>query len=686
VGQVAGNPEDGTPGTYSSSNSRSATATANPSVAGDLVLMGISATGTPGVTPESSGLSLGDRGQEVAGSNAETGADLAFSDPSSGSTALSAELSSSEAVASVTVALAGGQSGGGPPPPPPPPPPPADHGAIQHVVTIIMENQPLSAVLQSGPYERYLWGTYGNATNYYSACHFSAPNYLALTSGETYQCGSDRYTTYATTEVGDLLEARHLTWAGYFETMPRACDTSNDGEYVVHHNPFIYYTDVVNNKTRCDAHDLPSSAWTSQVASGTLLNYSFYVPNNIDDGDNSSIATADSWLNKTLSPILNTTDPTLARTVAHTVFFILYDESALSDTSGYTAGGTKLDGGHIYCVAVSPFTRATTDRTDSSHFDELSTVEWLLGLDPTGNEDGTSAFPAMKALFDFNGSAPPPVKYAVTGSVLSENGSVLGGATLNWSNATKTSPVGLNDSGGFSVQLPNGTYSFSASAPGFVPAEVNETVDGAPVSDVSLRLTPLPPTLYTVSGTVLAPNGTVPTGVALSWSNASESGGIPVDGSGGFSKKLPDGTYSFSATAPGFVPAGANVTVNGGPVSGVALVLHPALYRVSGTVLAVNGTVPPDLSFAWTNASENVTVPVNSTGGFVIKLSDGAYNLTAWAPGFNATWYNLTVADANVSGISLVLTPYSGGGRPTFGPSAPGQPIATLRRGLARTP
>ncbi len=271
-------------------------------------------------------------------------------------------------------------------------------GVVQHVVVIYLENQPLSSVLASAPYERYLAFTFGEATEFYGSCHPSIPNYLASTSGVDYGCGSDAYHQYALTNVGDLLQAANLTWAGYFENMPKPCDTSNSGSYVVHHNPFVFYDDIVSNTTRCDTHDLPSTDWKSQLATGTLLNYSFYVPNNRDDGDTTSLTFADNWLKGFLAPILNSSTPTMEKTLAHTAFFILYDESDTKDTSGYSG----VMGGHVYSVLVSPFSHGTQYSLDATEYNLLSTIEWLFGLGSTGNNDGTATFPAMTSLFQFS--------------------------------------------------------------------------------------------------------------------------------------------------------------------------------------------------------------------------------------------------------------------------------------------
>jgi|GEM_PF-3476134 len=81
---------------------------------------------------------------------------------------------------------------------------------IQHVIVLVLENEPLSAVIssaknQGGPTEKYLAKTYMGASNFYAPCHPSAPNYLALISGDTDQCGTDSYNEWSDITLADTL-------------------------------------------------------------------------------------------------------------------------------------------------------------------------------------------------------------------------------------------------------------------------------------------------------------------------------------------------------------------------------------------------------------------------------------------------------------------------------------------------
>src|SRR5579875_933551 len=286
----------------------------------------------------------------------------------------------------------------------PSPPPPAGNTsqAIQHVVLILFENAERSTVLSNGPFFRHLAYSYESASNYYGVTHPSAPNYLALTDGRPMQSGSDAYHVYNETNLADLLEAHHLTWGAYLESMPSPCDTHNAQPYAVKHNPFVYYSDIVNNPARCQAHDQSLDAWNASVASGTVPNFAFIAPNMNDDGHNTSVAYADHWLEGFLSPLLNDSF------FQHTVFFLTWDEGL--NSVGFD---NRTQGGNVLLEAISPFVPSgSVYSQNANHYSLLTTIEWLLGLPSCGGNDNPANYPPMTPLFTSAVVPPTPVRSA----------------------------------------------------------------------------------------------------------------------------------------------------------------------------------------------------------------------------------------------------------------------------------
>lgn len=296
-------------------------------------------------------------------------------------------------------------------------PPPPTH-PIDHVVVIVLENANTSLITpSSAPYESYLGAQYARATQYYSMCHPSLANYIALGSGYD-NCIQGAATT-GEGNLADLLERNGLTWMDYSESLPANCTTKASGLYDPGHNPFVWFSDIAGNQTRCAAHLVDSSVFNASVAAGTLANYSFYTPNLDNDGHNTGVAFADAWLRGFLGPILNGTgsyNSSAERVlVAHTAFFVTWDEANNTDFHGYLADGitnayclahtgTALSacGGQLYMLAVSPYSHGLVSSGNATHINLLSTVEWLFSLPGDGGWDGTQYFPAMTGLFSFS--------------------------------------------------------------------------------------------------------------------------------------------------------------------------------------------------------------------------------------------------------------------------------------------
>jgi len=310
--------------------------------------------------------------------------------------------------------------------------------SIQHVVVIVLENEGLKSVWAYAPYENYLVSTYGNATQDFAACHPSAPNYLAMISTETNQCGSDNWNNYTNRTLGNLLQADGFSWANYAESLPaNACSapgSATHGSFATRHVPFLFMANVLAKPSYCRSHVLDSSVFNSSLANGSLRNFSFYTPNLCDDGHTGcggNVTTAqltqqgDSWLRDFLSPILNHTgrysSPREQAVINHTAFIITFDEGSSTSYLGYAvkgiasgedygwcqsqgSTGDAVCGGHIYLAIVSPFSVHLRFTGQSSQASIVTTVEWLFGLGKLrnpGNYDAGGKFPPMKSLFSF---------------------------------------------------------------------------------------------------------------------------------------------------------------------------------------------------------------------------------------------------------------------------------------------
>jgi phosphatidylinositol-3-phosphatase len=281
---------------------------------------------------------------------------------------------------------------------------------IKHVFLIMMENEQTNLIYGVEPYQTKLANTYawgGDANNpdqvgYYAICHPSAPNYLALTSGEPLQCGSDGFSNYSVNNIGNLLQTSGESWIDYEESASYTCqqNDSASGLYVERHNPLVYYSDLGGNTpgSPCMTHVVPIANLTNDYPfSQTPPAFTYIAPNVLNDAHSSSAATGDWWLSTFMPKII------AAPWFSSTVVFIVYDEAYKANgNENYTGYDNKVvDGGPVYMAAVSPYTEGMgAIAYDASHYNLLSTMEWLLGLPQTETgHSGNVKFPVLTSLF-----------------------------------------------------------------------------------------------------------------------------------------------------------------------------------------------------------------------------------------------------------------------------------------------
>ncbi len=246
---------------------------------------------------------------------------------------------------------------------------------IAHVFIIMEENKPISLINGNSinaPYINSLISKYGLATNYSAVTHPSLPNYLAITSGSTDGITNDCNPPGAgcivnVKNIADEIENSGRTWKEYAESMPSACYMYNSGNYATKHNPFIYYSDIADNKTRCQKHVVPFSQLSSDLRSvSTTPNYAFITPNLCNDMHNCSIEVGDYWLSQTVPLILNSK----AFISQPSLLIITWDE-------GYVANNTVAA-----IVAGSAAKNKYVSNKPLDHYSVLSTIESIWRLKP----------------------------------------------------------------------------------------------------------------------------------------------------------------------------------------------------------------------------------------------------------------------------------------------------------------
>gem|GEM_PF-2241974 len=360
---------------------------------------------------------------------------------------------------------------------------------IQHVIVILMENQNASWVLQNGSYQRYLANTYSYAQNFYSVHHNSITDYYAVTAGEDW----GTLVMHNTKNLADTTKTAGETWGGFFQSMPTACDQNATKPtfkpptyaYTSGHNPFVWYSDVFNNKALCGRSDTGFGPLESDLASNTLPNYSLVIPDAWNDSHSpcpwakswyTNVTCGDSFLQSWLPGILN---DTTASWYKSTAVILTYDEANTSDTRGIH--GT-VGGGKVYTVVAGPCARdGFVSSTNYSTYSILTTTEWLLNLPTLNQHDNFAKYPPMKDMFDTPSCGASGTSYTLITSASSSAGGSVSPITGEYSAG---SPVTLRETPsngyGFVGWVGTGTGSYTGTAPSpriTMNADITEVAD-----------------------------------------------------------------------------------------------------------------------------------------------------------------------------------------------------------------
>jgi acid phosphatase len=230
--------------------------------------------------------------------------------------------------------------------------------ASNHVVWVMEENESASSVIGSGSAWHYLNSLatqYGLAANYYANFHPSINNYFMISTGvnmNSIDNDLDSYNGPLPASVDNIV--RHLmtagkTWKSYAQSLPsvgytggNVAASGGNGTYYIRHNPFAYFSDVVNS-TNEKANLVPFTQFATDLAANNLPNLTYIVPDGLHDAHDGTPAQADAFLQTNLAPLL--ASPAF-QPGGDGLLIIAFDEAADSDT---THGG-----GHISVVLVGP--------------------------------------------------------------------------------------------------------------------------------------------------------------------------------------------------------------------------------------------------------------------------------------------------------------------------------------------
>jgi acid phosphatase len=269
----------------------------------------------------------------------------------------------------------------------------------------MLENKNISYILNSSspdPYVRdVLIPNYSVAEDYFAITHPSLPNYIAITAGSTLKVKNNTIAegSLNDTNLVDLLTEHNLTWKAYMQSMPTSntlwCsngfynsnDPGNGPGYVTKLDPFIFFSDIFNNYSRC-GRIVPLTQFNEDLENNQLPRFSFITPNVTNNGhtvpinnvttcppSGTRLQCTDNWLKGFMQSIMK------SKEFATTVVFIVWDAAKPNNASN-----------HVVTIVVSPYTKRgfVENTTFYTHYSVLATIEKIYSLGSLGRNDSTA--------------------------------------------------------------------------------------------------------------------------------------------------------------------------------------------------------------------------------------------------------------------------------------------------------
>ncbi len=235
-----------------------------------------------------------------------------------------------------------------------------------HVFVIVMENHSFDQAMTGG-YTALLAAKNGVAENYHAITHPSVPNYLALTSGQTWGVADDSYHPLPTgADLGSQLTRAGVSWRAYMEGLTSRGCIDSPLPYDPGHNPFAFYGG------HCPPNVVPLSALRGDLATNTPR-FVWITPDMCHDTHNCAVSVGDEWLRGQVEEITGS-----KAWADGGVLFITWDEDDGSADN------------RVLALVLTPGQGHRSSRQRYTHYSLLATIEDLVGVGRLGNANQAS--------------------------------------------------------------------------------------------------------------------------------------------------------------------------------------------------------------------------------------------------------------------------------------------------------
>ncbi|HEY1581389.1 MAG TPA: alkaline phosphatase family protein [Terracidiphilus sp.] len=263
----------------------------------------------------------------------------------------------------------------------------------KHIVMVVEENQSYASVVRNTsawPNLNNLISNGALATNYYANSHPSIGNYFMLTTGQLLTTNDTSTAVWGVDNIARRMLAANVSFRIYAEGISRGYVGGNTGLYLIRHNPFAMLSDIAKNPQVANQCIWPFAQFATDMANGTLPEFSFIVPDVDDDAHNGTPQQADSWLQTNLViPLSN--NPAFAPG-GDGLLIVEFDEGATRDTT--------YGGGHVASVFWGPIVRTGYTQTSTTIYQHQSMLRTVMQELQLPSPPGAAAMaPSMSEFF-----------------------------------------------------------------------------------------------------------------------------------------------------------------------------------------------------------------------------------------------------------------------------------------------
>ncbi len=284
-----------------------------------------------------------------------------------------------------------------------------DDRVFDHVLIIMFENEYRGYVLEN-QYMRNLATQGIELTNCFGVMHPSQTNYIASIAGELCNVSDDQKPQPLPQQtIVDLIEAspQNLRWKAYMDSYvaddtpwkPEDFTPRDHYPYVIKHNPFSSFKNILDDKQRWQKIDNEAGFWRD-LLNNDLPEYAWFTPNMWNDG-HYLVGTQNDSLNGERAPVLvdqqarwlqsffdglNFPGPN-SKLPPRTLVVVTYDEA---DFEAFYDKGKKYtyDGpNQIYTVLLGDMIKPGKEPEGYNHYSLLKTIERNFNLGDLGKND-----------------------------------------------------------------------------------------------------------------------------------------------------------------------------------------------------------------------------------------------------------------------------------------------------------